>query len=440
MLGLDLPLASSLPFAAILLAIALMPFLAPRWWESNANKAIVAAVCAAPVAFYLIAVFRDEGARLVLHTACDYVSFLALIGALFVITSGIHLEGSLSGTPLMNTAFLAIGAGLANLFGTTGASVLLIRPLLRANAPRQNKSHVVVFFIFVVANCGGLLTPLGDPPLFLGFLKGVPFAWTLQLWKPWLLVNGLLLVLFNVWDQVVFDREERARPGSQLEQVMRHEPLGIRGAHNLAFLFAIVSIVFASGSGWGNGGESWPFGWQEGAMLAIACAAYASTSSENRVKNRFTFAPILEVAVLFAGIFVTMAPALAILNARSGELGLDQPWQFFWASGSLSSFLDNAPTYLTFAAAVAGIKGVAAEGRYLGSFLALGPGAARLLVAISAGSVFMGANSYIGNGPNFVVKAIAEENGVAMPSFFGYLAYSVGILIPIFAVVSIVFF
>ncbi|HKA13512.1 MAG TPA: sodium:proton antiporter [Myxococcota bacterium] len=437
-LGLALPLAAGLPFAAMLLSLALLPLWTPRWWDSNRNKAIVAALCAVPASVQLIAGFGADGAQLVLHSARDYLSFLALIGALFVITSGIHLEGSLSGTPLMNTAFLALGGVLANLFGTTGASVLLIRPLLRANAPRQNKAHVVIFFIFVVANCGGLLTPLGDPPLFLGFLKGVPFAWTLQLWKPWLLVNGLLLVLFNFWDQAVFDREERERPGSQLEEVMRHEPLRVRGAHNLVFLFAIVAIVFASGSGWGNRGEAWPFGWQEGSMVAIACAAYASTSGENRVRNRFGFAPLLEVAVLFAGIFLTMAPALAILNARGSELGLEHPWHFFWASGSLSSFLDNAPTYLTFAATAAGIHGIAAEGRYLEQFLALGPAAARLLAAVSAGSVFMGANSYIGNGPNFVVKAIAEENGVVMPSFFGYLRYSIGILIPIFAIVSLV--
>jgi Na+/H+ antiporter NhaD/arsenite permease-like protein len=439
-LGSQLPLAAIVPFLTLLAAIALLPITAPGWWESNRNKAIVAALCALPVAGYLVAAFGSEGELRLLETTRDYLSFLALIGSLFVITSGIHLDGSLSGTPLSNTVFLAVGALLANLFGTTGASVLLVRPLLRANASRENKAHVFVFFIFVVANCGGLLTPLGDPPLFLGFLKGVPFGWTFGLWKPWLTVNGLLLVLFNFWDQAVFDREERERPGSQLEEVMRHEPLRIRGRHNLAFLLAIAAIVLASGSGLGNGGRAWPFGPQEALMLAVAVAAYASTPAAIRASNRFTFGPLVEVAVLFAGIFVAMAPALAMLNARGGELGLREPWQFFWASGSLSSFLDNAPTYLTFAATAAGLHGVAAEGRYLAPFLDLGPPAARLLAAVSAGSVFMGANSYIGNGPNFVVKAIAEEGGVAMPSFFGYLGYSAAILLPIFALVSFAFF
>jgi Na+/H+ antiporter NhaD/arsenite permease-like protein len=439
-LGSQLPLAAIVPFLALLTAIALLPLRAAHWWESNRNKAIVAALCALPVAGYLLTGFGSAGQERLLETARDYLSFLALIGALFVITSGIHLDGSLSGTPLSNTAFLAIGAVLANLFGTTGASVLLVRPLLRANASRQNKAHVFVFFIFVVSNCGGLLTPLGDPPLFLGFLKGVPFGWTLGLWKPWLTVNGLLLVLFNFYDQVVFDREERARPGSQLEEAMRHEPLRIRGTHNLALLLAIAAIVLASGSGLGNGGRAWAFGVQEGLMLAVAFAAYASTPAALRESNRFTFGPLVEVAVLFAGIFVAMAPALAILNARGGELGLHEPWQFFWASGSLSSFLDNAPTYLTFGATAAGVHGIPAEGRYLSRFLELGPAAARLLAAVSAGSVFMGANSYIGNGPNFVVKAIAEENGVAMPSFFGYLGYSGAILLPIFALVTFAFF
>ena len=422
LLGARLPITAIVPFLALLAAIALLPLAAPRWWESNRNKAIVAALCALPVVGYLIAGFGAEGADRLLET------------------SGIHLDGSLAGTPLSNTVFLAIGAVLANLFGTTGASVLLIRPLLRANASRQNKAHIVVFFIFVVANCGGLLTPLGDPPLFLGFLKGVPFGWTLGLWKHWLTVNGLLLVIFNFWDQVVFDREERERPGSQLEEVMRHEPLRIRGGHNLAFLSAIVAVVLVSGGGVGNDGRSWAFGWREVLMLAIAVASYVSTPARIRESNRFTFGPLVEVAVLFAGIFVAMAPALAILNARGGALGLHQPWQLFWASGSLSSFLDKAPTYLTFASAAAGVQGVPAEGRYLADFLALGPAAAHLLAAVSAGSVFMGANSYIGNGPNFVVKAIAEESGVAMPSFFGYMVYSIGILIPIFALVTLVYF
>ncbi len=440
-LGAQLPLGTVVPFVALLLAIALLPLVVPHWWEPNRNKALVAAVLAVPLAAYLIAVWGEAGAAELAHKAREYVSFIVLLGSLFVITSGIYLQGSLSGTPAMNTLILAAGAVSANLIGTTGASVLLIRPLLRANASRVRKAHVVIFFIFVVSNCGGLLTPLGDPPLFLGFLNGVPFEWTLRLWRQWALVNGALLVIFHVWDEATLNREERERPGSQLEEVMKHEPLRVHGLHNLACLVAIVAIIFAAGQGLGNRGEPWPFGWQEGLMVGVGLAAYVSTAPVNRANNRFSFGPIIEVAVLFAGIFVTMAPALLILNARGKELGLSEPWHFFWASGSLSSFLDNAPTYLTFAATAAGFKGIAIEGRYLATFLERGGlEAASLLSAISCGSVFMGANSYIGNGPNFMVKAIAEENGVRMPSFFGYMAYSVAILVPLFGVVTYVFF
>ncbi|MEX0585348.1 MAG: sodium:proton antiporter, partial [Pirellulales bacterium] len=300
----------------------------------------------------------------------------------------------------------------------------------------------VVFFIFVVSNCGGLLTPLGDPPLFLGFLKGVPFTWTSRLWVEWAMVNGLLLVIFNVYDQVMLNREERERPGSQLEQVQKHEPLAIRGGHNFLFLAGIVLTIYASGQGLGNGGQPWPYGIQELLMIGIGAASYFVTSSQTRASNKFGFAPILEVAVLFAGIFVTMIPALLILNANGSKLGVDAPWEYFWATGVLSSFLDNAPTYLTFAAAACGAHGVHLEGSYLATFLALDPalGTDKILAAISCGAVFMGANTYIGNGPNFMVKAIAEENGVQMPSFFGYMLYSLGILIPIFVAVTLVFF
>jgi Na+/H+ antiporter NhaD/arsenite permease-like protein len=439
-LGAALPVYTILPFAALLLAIALLPLSIPEWWDHNRNKGIVAAACALPIAVYMVGVWGHAGFDELLHTSRDYCSFLMLLASLFIITSGIYLKGSLSGTPLMNSALLLIGAMLASVIGTTGASVLLIRPLLRANESRRARSHLVIFFIFVVSNCGGLLTPLGDPPLFLGFLNGVPFQWTLRLWPEWLMVNGILIVVAHVWDQVVLNREERERPGAQLEEVMEHEPLRIMGLHNFLFLGAIIAIVYASGRGIGTGGHAWPFGWQEGLMAAAALASYFSTPTDYHVQNRFNFGPIIEVAVLFAGIFVTMGPALLILNARGGELGLKEPWQLFWASGGLSSFLDNAPTYLTFAATAAGVKGVVAEGRYLAQFLGLGHDAEALLRAVSVGSVCMGANSYIGNGPNFMVKAIAEENGVVMPSFFGYMAYSIAILIPIFIAMTFIFF
>jgi Na+/H+ antiporter NhaD/arsenite permease-like protein len=377
----------------------------------------------------------------------EYVSFIVLLGALFVITGGVYVGGSLAGTPLVNTAMLGIGALIASFVGTTGASVLLIRPLLRANASRQRTVHIVLFFIFVVSNCGGLLTPLGDPPLFLGYLKGVPFEWTLQLWREWLLVNGALLLLFNFWDQRVLAKEEAERPGAQLEEAMKHEPLRIEGPLNFLFLLGVVATIYASGAGLGTHGEPWPFGWQEGAMVALASAAWFTTKTENRARNRFSWTPIVEVAVLFAGIFITMTPALLILNAwgqaQREVLGMafqmDQPWQFFWGSGLLSSLLDNAPTYLTFASTACGLEGVALEGRYLAELLQHEAGNG-LLMAISCGSVFMGANTYIGNGPNFMVKAIAEESGVKMPSFFGYMAYSGLILLPLFGIVTLAFF
>ena len=433
-MGAELPVWTILPFVGLLLSIALLPLAAPRFWEHHGNKGRVAAAFALPVALYLVAAFGAEGARVLVERGKEYVSFILLLFALFAITGGIVVRGSLAGTPLTNTAILALGGLLASAIGTTGASVLLIRPLLRANAPRERKVHIVVFFIFVVSNCGGLLTPLGDPPLFLGFLKGVPFEWTLfALWKPWLLVNGTLVLLFNFWDQRVFDAEERERPGSQLEEVMRHEPLRLEGLRNLPFLVGVVVAIFFAGR------EAWPWGAQEALIAALALAAVASTPAALREANRFTWTPIVEVAVLFAGVFATMAPALLLLNARAAGLGLGVPWKFYWASGALSSFLDNAPTYLAFAATAVGRAGIPLEGRYLADFLSRGDAAARLLAAISCGSVMMGANTYLGNGPNFMVKAIAEEAGVRMPSFFGYMAYSLGILIPLFVLVTFVF-
>jgi len=437
---LELPVWTVLPFVGLLLSIAVLPLAAPRFWETNRNKGMVAALFAAPVVLYLLAAHGASGLHELAEKGKEYVSFMLLLASLFVVTGGIYVRGSLAGTPLVNTGVLGLGALLASAIGTTGASVLLIRPLLRANAPRQRKAHIVVFFIFTVSNCGGLLTPLGDPPLFLGFLKGVPFAWTLGLWPEWLLVNGALLAIFNAWDQHVLAAEERARPGSQLEAVLEHEPLGVEGRRNFAFLAAIVAVIFAAGQGIGNAGEPWPFGVQEGLMALVTLLAFAATPARIRTANAFGFGPIVEVAVLFAGIFVTMAPALLLLNANARHFGLEHPWQFFWVAGALSSFLDNAPTYLAFAATACGLDGIALEGRYLAQYLALGPRAAQTLAALSVGAVFMGANTYIGNGPNFMVKAIAEENGVRMPSFFGYMAYSGAILIPLFVVATFLFF
>ena len=446
MLGTDLPLATALPFVVLLLVIALAPLLAPRWWHHNHNKALVAALVSLPVLVYVGGGMGDEGRHLLAEKAYEYAGFIVVIAALFVISGGIHIQGSLAGTPLVNTSLLGIGAVLANLTGTTGASVLLIRPLLRANKRRKRVAHIVVFFIFIVANCGGLLTPIGDPPLLLGFLKGVPFRWTLQLWPQWLLVNGALLLIFNVWDQWALNKDEKELPGSQHEQVLIHEPLRIQGMIELLVLAAILVTIIVAGRA-AAAGAPWPPGVQELIIVALGVVGFFAGSAERRAKNVFAWGPILEVAILFAAIFVTMTPMLEILNAWSQgardvlgiRYGVTTPGQFFWTTGALSSVLDNAPTYLAFASAAAGLQGVEPHGPYIG-VLALHADAAKLLAAISTGAVFMGANTYIGNAPNFMVKAIAEESGVKMPSFFGYMMYSVGILIPLFVVVSLIFF
>ncbi|HEY5312120.1 MAG TPA: sodium:proton antiporter [Pirellulales bacterium] len=442
-LGAGLPLLSVLPFVGMLAAIALLPLAAGHWWEKNRNKFFVSLLLGMPVGAYLVLGWRQEGLDELAHTAREYLSFIILLAALFVTSGGIHIRGSLAGTPAVNTFMLACGAVLANFVGTTGASMLLVRPMLKANHSRRQQAHVFVFFTFIVSNCSGLLTPLGDPPLFLGFLNGVPFGWTLRLWPQWLLVNGLLLGAFNLWDGVVLAREERQRPASHLEEaILQHEPFGIEGLQNLVLLAGIVATIYAAGTGLGNAGQPWPFGVQEGLMLALAAASFFCTSAAIHQRNRFGFGPIVEVAVLFAGIFVTMTPALLILNVRGAALGIREPWQFFWTSGALSSFLDNAPTYLAFAATACGIHDVPLSGRYLANLLASpdAAGAAKTLAAISCGAVFMGANTYIGNGPNFMVKAIVEESGVRMPGFFGYMLYSGAILLPLFALVALVFF
>ena len=415
----ELPLVSALPFVVLLLAIALLPLAAPGWWHHNRNKAIVALLLAVPIALYV--------PDLALEKLREYLAFIVVIGSLFVITGGIHIQGSLAGTPLVNTGLLGIGAVLANLLGTTGASVLLIRPLLRANRRRKRVAHIVIFFIFIVGNCGGLLTPIGDPPLLLGYLKGVPFDWTLRLWPQWLALNGILLVVFNFWDQWALDKDEKELPGSQHEEVLVHEPLRIRGLLEIAVLLLVILSLVRSAPWW--------------VFVALAVLGFVGGSGERRAKNLFTFTPIIEVAILFAAIFVTMAPVLDILNrmAERPDFAVRTPLHFFWAAGTLSSVLDNAPTYLAFAASAAGLHDIAPHGNYIGS-LALDPNAAKLLAAISTGSVFMGANTYIGNAPNFMVKAIAEENGVKMPSFFGYLGYSLAVLLPLFLVISFVFF
>jgi Na+/H+ antiporter NhaD/arsenite permease-like protein len=442
------PVWSVLPFAGYLLAIALIPLFAHHFWESNRNKLVVAVLASLPVLAYLFAVETEHGLHWLAHSGKEYAAFIVLLGALYVISGGVHLRGSLAGTPVVNTAFLGIGAVLASFIGTTGASMLLIRPLLRANAARERKVHIVVFFIFIVANAGGMLTPLGDPPLFLGFLRGVPFLWTLSLFWQWLLVNGVLLALFNLLDQIVLAREERERPGAQFEEVQRVPvPLRIEGGRNFLWLGGVLLVIFSIGS-FGKShlseNEDVLSAIQVAAMLGLAGLSLATTPRETRAANEFGWAPMVEVAVVFLGIFITMIPALRLLEARGGELGVDSAWAFFWASGLLSSFLDNAPTYLTFASLAVGTVNAANPGAELradalGGLLAH-PEGVIYLTAISCGAVLMGANTYIGNGPNFMVKAIAESAGVRMPGFFGYLGWSCAILLPLFVAVTFVFF
>ena len=410
-LGHALPLWSVVPFVGLLLSIALLPLRAPRFWDKPRSQALVAALWSAPVAGYLL---RRAPLEL-LRSAKDYASFIILLAALFVISGGIVLRGDLRATPLVNTVFLLTGAVLANVIGTTGASMLLIRPLLQTNSERRRTGHIPVFFIFAVSNIGGCLTPLGDPPLFMGFLKGVPFFWTLRLFPVWAFVVGGLLLIFFVLDSLEYERETMK---DLIRDRARVVPLHVRGALNFAWVAGVVGGMFL------------PFPFREAVLALMALLSLAATKKSLRDENRFAYAPIVEVAVLFAGIFVTMVPALLLLGARGAELGVTRPWQFFWLTGGLSSFLDNTPTYLTFFSLARG----------------LGPGGgvagvpAAVLSAVSAGAVFMGANSYIGNGPNFMVKRIAEHYRYAMPSFFGYMAYAAAVLVPLYVIATLVFF
>jgi Na+/H+ antiporter NhaD/arsenite permease-like protein len=431
-LGDQLPLWSAAPFVLLLAAVALLEVFAAGWWNRLAHKALVVTVLAVPAVAHLL---TAGGGDALTHSIAEYVSFLSLLTALFVISGGIHVQGSLAGTPLANAGLLAIGAVLANLIGTTGAAMLLIRPFLRANARRTTRAHLVVFFILIVANAGGLLTPIGDPPLYLGFLKGVPFDWTLRLWAPWLFVNGTLILLFNLVDQFLVNREERRdRAAGLMDELIAHEPLRIAGKRNLPLLAAVVGVLVAKGA------LALPFGAAEAALAAIGYLSYRLTPRTVHDGNHFTFGPIASVAVIFAGVFVTMTQPLLILNARAGQLGLDQPWQYFWASGALSSTLDNAPTYLAFTSVAAGRFGIGVDDpQYLAALIAV-PAGNDLLAAIACGAVMMGALTYIGNGPNLMVKEVAEHRGVAMPHFFAYAAAAMLIMLPVLTATTYLFF
>jgi len=402
---------ASIPFIGLLLSIAILPLIAHKFWHQLKNQAIVAALFSLPV-IYLCMVHNPHLLRSGIE---HYISFVILLGSLFIVSGGICITGDLVSTPLANTLMLGFGAVLANFIGTTGASMVLVRPLLHANHYRKHHIHIPIFFIIIVSNIGGLLTPLGDPPLFLGYLLGVPFFWTLKLFPFWLVALILLLTVFFAIDHNAFDHETR----KQQKLADSDAPVKIRGLRNLYCLAAIIlATVYV------------PTPYREILMILAAITSLQITPKTYHEANGFNFDPILEVAILFLGIFITMLPALRILSIRGSELGITQPWQFFWTAGGFSSFLDNAPTYLTFVALGQGLK-------LAGPHLNL-PEA--ILIAVSVGSVFFGAITYIGNAPNFMVRSIAQHRGWKMPSFFGYMAWSAGILLPLFLLITLMFF
>lgn len=412
----NLSLVTALPFVLFLLMIGVMPFIAPHFWEKNKNKAYVAGFVSLPVFVFLAFRFPGE----LIHTLKDYFSFITLLTSLFIVSGGIYLAGDRRATPAVNTLFLFSGAILANFIGTTGASMVLIRPLLKTNSERKLTVHIPVFFIFIVSNIGGCLTPLADPPLFLGYLKGVPFLWTLKLFPVWLFAVGVLLILFYIIDKYYYAKEQTRDIKFDNASVT---PFKVHGKRNILFLGGVVASIFFQV----------PFLYRELIMIFMIILSMALTDRKYRVMNRFTFAPIIEVAVIFAGIFITMVPLMIFLHEKGAGIGIAKPWQFFWLSGILSSVLDNAPTYLTFFSLAESIAGHAA------GVVVAGVGE-RLLLAISCGAVFMGANTYIGNGPNFMVKAIADEQKFPVPHFFGYMLYSGLILLPLFLIITFIFF
>ena len=428
-----------LPFIAILGSIAFLPLLnvTRRWWEHNINRFFVAMLCSLGTILYMI--FTSGGGSIgpmLDHSIMkDFIPFIVLLFSLYVISGGIYLSGDLNASPKVNTTFLAIGAGIASFIGTTGASMLLIRPLLKTNSQRKYKVHTIVVFIFLVSNIGGTLLPIGDPPLFLGYLRGVPFMWTLGLWPMWATACGILLFVYFVWDSMLYKKEsakDQKRDETQLQ------PLRLQGGINFLWIGGIVATAALVDSGKPLIGTDWiPFPYcRELFMLVFVVLSLKTTSEIIHKANKFSYAAILEVAALFSGIFIAMQVPLAVLEASGKAITatMNQPWHFFWSTGTLSSFLDNAPTYLVFFKLSQSLP----EGEMLtvndGSIPVL------LLIAVSLGSVFMGAMTYIGNGPNFMVKAIAEQEGIEMPSFFGFMfKYSIPVLIPIFVLITILF-
>ncbi len=442
--GSTLSVAWGIPFAGILLSIAVMPLLAPRFWHHHFGKVSAAWALAFLLPFAAVFGLPTAGVNLVHAALAEYIPFILLLTALFAVAGGIFIRGNLHGSPALNCAIIAIGAVLASFMGTTGASMLMIRPLIRANDNRIRKAHVVVFFIFIVSNIGGSLTPLGDPPLFLGFLKGVTFFWTVgHILPETLFLVACLLAIFFALDSWIYRREGVLRP----DPTPDNDRFGFDGAINFVLLGGVVALVLMSGF-WKSDIVFDVFGTPVGlpgllrdvGLIAIIFISLAITPDRVHAANQFSWAPMAEVAKLFAAIFLTIVPVIAMLRAGTdgpfgavvsavtGPAGEPLPAMYFWATGVLSSFLDNAPTYLVFFNTAGGDAATLMTTH------------ANTLAAISAGAVFMGANSYIGNAPNLMVKAIAEDRGVTMPSFFGYMGWSIALLVPLFLAVTFIFF
>ena len=429
----EYPLWSLIPFVAMLACIAVLPLIpaTSHWWERNSSQLTVALILAVPTTAWM---FWKAGSAPLIDTGIEYFQFICLLFSLYVVSGGIHLAGDIRATPRNNTLFLAIGGVLASLIGTTGAAMLLIRPLLATNRERVNKVHTVLFTIFIVANCGGILTPLGDPPLFLGYLHGVPFEWTFTLWKEWLFVLILLLLTYYSIDRVRYASEDTTSIEADDREV---QPLRLHGKINLIF-FAIIILSVAFAPSWDGEAlaqghvHSWTgfVPWREIIMFAVAALSYRLSDKKVRFEeNAFTWAPIMEVATLFIGIFATMAPALRYLEQIAPSLPLTR-MTFFVFTGGLSSILDNAPTYMTFFEMA---KSAGGEGPLVASVPEY------YLIPISLGAVFCGAITYIGNGPNFMVKSVAESDGVPMPSFGRYIGYAFTLLVPILASMAMIF-
>lgn len=425
-----IPLWASIPFAIILLFIAIGPLFFHHWWENNRNKLIVSLVLGIPTSIWLI--YNGLSHNLIHQMLFDYVPFIILLGSLFVITGGIQLKGDILAKPSINTLFLGIGAVLASFMGTTGAAMLLIRPVIRTNSERKFKVHTILFFIAIVANAGGMLTPLGDPPLFLLYLRGAPFEWFFSLFKEWAFVNGVLLLIYFLLDSYYHKKEPTL---NIVKDRMEIEPISMKGTFNFIFLIGVVlSVAFLNENYIHAIHDNHYLAFiREAAMLSFAGLSILMTNKQLRIDNKFTWGPIVEVAFLFLGIFATMVPALLWLNTNAESLGIDGAAMFYYATGGLSAFLDNAPTALAFHKLALGLP--MADGAELVAGIPVD-----LLTSISLGAVFFGAMTYIGNGPNFMVKAIAEENKIPMPSFFGYMfKFSIIVLLPVYIITQLLF-